>query len=311
MNNTLDYLDIQGNHITDEGFTELIPYLKENKTLKHILIEGNKTNPTSLPLFIKMIESSAIESMDLAFSYYNYNKEMRFALLVNILKNKSPIVDLSNATLQDCDMQKVCDIMDKYGISHVKAVELGNNELEEEGLSTLFKSFGNCRSLESLYLGWNRINDKCINILVDFLKRCSTIKNLDLAGSVWVTGHMRSFVTFSKGKLTNVAVKKLSSWVIGNQTIKSINLSNHNDITDEVLPTLMEMIEKSDIEQLDFEEKSAAFLGKLDIPLITNRLRNHTLQKLDLCKMDLCDEDISIICNLIKKFNASTLDTVQ
>ncbi len=311
VNSALESLEIRGNGITSKGFEVLAPYLKENKSLKQVLFDGDVVTDKSLPLFIKMIEGSCIEKLDLSSMSIGQGKELMFSTFANILKNKTTNIDLASMHVNDEDVSRLCDISNKYDVEHVKAIELGGNEITGKGFSTLFKSLNNCKSLESLYLGWNSINDECINDLVNFLKKCPNIKLLDLSGRYTMIYGMNGEQKSAHGKLTSEAVTILSSWVIGNPTIKRIDLSYNDKILNKSLLVLIEMIEKSSIEQFDFEGKSSIFQGKLVIPLVTNKLRCNNLIQLDLSRKNLHNDDIITICGLLKKFDSSKLEMIK
>jgi len=115
-------------------------------------------------------------------------------------------------------------------------------------------------------LNQNNLDDNCIESLGEFIQNSQTIKNIYIGDS----------------KITDKGIELLLPYLIGNITIKKINICGNKGITDKSVPLLKEIIQKSNIEYINIsgtsirkeerEEIEIALsipIDEREIPLIT------------------------------------------
>ena len=98
-NKSVEGIELGNNKISDAGIEILVPYLDGNTTFKQLNLNGNKgITDKSIPLLLKMIESSHIERMDLYDTSITQENiiDVCIPLASNIFKYGSTWLGLSN-----------------------------------------------------------------------------------------------------------------------------------------------------------------------------------------------------------------------
>lgn len=97
VNKCLERIDLQYNKINDAGIETLAPYLEGNITLKMLEISGMQgITEVSVPLFLRIIETSHIQDIIFAFTLISEVKALTAPLAINQIKyGTSSILSLS------------------------------------------------------------------------------------------------------------------------------------------------------------------------------------------------------------------------
>ena len=95
----------------------------------------------------------------------------------------------------------------------------------------------------------NELDDNCMESLGEFIQNNQTIENIDIGNN----------------KITDKGIEILLPYLIGNITIKTINISFNKGITDKSIPLLIEIIQKSNIQDIDIIGTSITKEGKTEI----------------------------------------------
>ena len=95
-------------------------------------------------------------------------------------------------------------------------------------------------SIDTINLHHNELDDDCIESLGEFIQNNKTIKNINISGN----------------NITDRGIEILLPYLIGNIAIKDIDISYNKGITDKAVPILKEIIQKSNIEDVDIYETS-------------------------------------------------------
>lgn len=165
-------------------------------------------------------------------------------------------------------------------IYQIYIFSVGNNQITSKGALILFETLKSCKSLEYIYIGWNPIDDHCIDGLIELFSCCPNIKNVDLSGKYsWIfgsSGRIRS----PCGKLSNVGISKLFSSFVGNIELRLIDISNHKGVTNNLATHISKIIKSSCIEDIFADERSISFHYPLFSPLIENKFKNGNLKKI-------------------------------
>lgn len=84
--------------ISDTGIEILAPYLDDNITLKHFSFEGNEgVTDKSVPMLLKMIESSHLEALDINETSITQNHDITLLLSFNRIKYGSDSLHLTES----------------------------------------------------------------------------------------------------------------------------------------------------------------------------------------------------------------------
>ncbi len=97
-NESIEVIWLSSNKMSDAGIKIFAPYLDGNTTFKELNLNNNKTiADASVPLLLKMIESSHIVNMDISSTSITQENiiDVYASLICNRIKNGSTKLDLS------------------------------------------------------------------------------------------------------------------------------------------------------------------------------------------------------------------------
>ncbi len=97
-NKSIEEISLSSNKISDTGIEILVPYLNGNTTFKRLYLYENKgITDKSIPLLLKMIESSHIENMDIKLTSITQKNiiDVCVSLACNVFKYGSTKLNLS------------------------------------------------------------------------------------------------------------------------------------------------------------------------------------------------------------------------
>ena len=134
---------------------------------------------------------------------------------------------------------------------------LSSNKITSKGASLLFNTLKECKSsVETISLYINELDDDCMKSFGEFIQNNNTVKNIIIGDN----------------KITDKGIEILPPYLIGNITINELNVKGNKGITDKSVPLLIEIIQKSIIE--DIRETSITNKNIIVVPLIENKLKN-------------------------------------
>lgn len=134
----------------------------------------------------------------------------------------------------------------EYKLS-VKSINMKNNQLDDDCIPSLGNLLQN-QQVEELYLGNNSVG----------------YPNLKRIGN----------------DFTDKGIEILLPYLIGNTTIKFLDISSNPKISDNSIPILKELIKKTNIENIYAEGTSISGKNALVAPLTENILRNKSLDRI-------------------------------
>lgn len=280
VNKSLHALNLTCNRITDKGIQQVAPYFDGNASIKYLNLSINKLTKKSTSTLVDIIKSSSLEVLELSESSEIKKEQLYLHLVANSLKNKSTKLECVGMSIDDQGVEKILKLFKKYGIDHLTEINLSGNQIKPDGAILLFNALVQCKSLEVVYFGWNPINDTSIDAFIDLLKCCPNIKRIDLSGAHKYEQQKHSFRKVGVGKLTNEAVSKLSDFITGNKMIQYLDLTFNDKINSKSLPSLINMVSKSNLQELEIENKGKAFLNELILALVSKKLQQGTLKEI-------------------------------
>ena len=151
---------------------------------------------------------------------------------------------------------------------------MGDNFITSKGATLLFDTLKICKSIVVLYIGWNEIDENCVESLGEFIKSCPTLKKLDLSGKIFGD-------RISMGQLNDEFVKKLFPFIKGNKNLESIDFSNNEKITNESISYLVEIIETSNINDININKTSLSSSSIIHLMLVNSKSQNKPLKQIN------------------------------
>jgi len=134
-----------------------------------------------------------------------------------------------------------------------------SNNITSKGASLLFDILNECKLfVERINLSSNWLDDNCMESLGEFIQNSQTIKDINIGYN----------------KITDKGIEILLPYLIGNITIKGLNIYGNEGITDKSVLLLIEIIQKSNIDDIDINETSITNKNILIVPLVENKLKN-------------------------------------
>lgn len=121
---------------------------------------------------------------------------------------------------------------------------LSDNNMHSKGASLLFKTLSNCKSsISVLNLSSNGLDDECMKDLGELILDSTTLEYLRLDYT----------------KITDKGIEILSSYLIGNTTLKRLGVSGNSEITRESVPYIHQIIKSSCLVELDLSHSSIEY----------------------------------------------------
>lgn len=121
-----------------------------------------------------------------------------------------------------------------------------------------------------MILSNNDMDDNCMNPLGDFIQSCDSIESIFICGD-----------REGKMKITDKGIEILAPYIYGNKSLSDLRLSSIKTISNDSIPYLSEIIEKSNIQRIDFYGTSISSKGAIIIPFISRKIKNGTLETID------------------------------
>lgn len=234
INKTIEGIELYNSNITDESIDKLSKGLVGNTSLKTLGIEGNKkVTDKSIPSLVKLIENSHIIKIVIQDTRITQKGSIAEALTANVLKYSADTLYIYDMKLQGGDaIGKICDVMKKFGVENLKSIELGQNDIGSSNATILLDTLtGLNANIELLNLYYNKLDDKCMKALGEFVKNSKTIKSVGL----------------QQNKIGDKGIKTLSEYLHGNITLKELQLDSNEKITNKSVQSIVNMIESSHI----------------------------------------------------------------
>lgn len=107
-------------------------------------------------------------------------------------------------------------------------LSLSHNKITSKGANMLFKALQNAENISNLHFDQCKLDDGCLKELGELIQN-NNIEYLD----------------FGRNNITDDGVKMLSDYLFGNTSLKSIDLSNNSEITNESGDVISEVVQRS------------------------------------------------------------------
>ena len=159
-NSCIRTLDISYNGITEKGIESLVQYVKSNEKLLYLFYSGNCIYDKGLDIFEKALlsnEKNAINNIKLSY------------------------LDISNNFLTENSLKHINTMLSL--LSFIKSINLGYNDLSNQGVYNIFSFINNKSRLVSLDLSQTNINEKAIEFISEKVDKSIILRILNLSNN--------------------------------------------------------------------------------------------------------------------------------
>ncbi len=135
---------------------------------------------------------------------------------------------------------------------------MGDCKITSKGAIKLFNAFRTSNAkIRAFDVASKSINDTCIESLGEYIKSNKYIEE----------------IAVSDAKFTDQGLEILAPYLDGNTTLKKLSFDNNLKLTDECIPSLLKMIQSSQIRDIGIEDTEIDQKHLLLAPLIINHFR--------------------------------------
>lgn len=159
-NSCIRTLDISYNGITDKGIESLVQYVKSNEKLLSLFYSGNCIYDKGLDIFEKALlsnEKNTINNIKLSY------------------------LDISNNFLTKNSLKYINTMLSL--LVFIKSINLGYNDLSNQGVYNIFSFINNKSRLVSLDLSQTNINEKAIEFISEKMDKSIILRILNLSNN--------------------------------------------------------------------------------------------------------------------------------
>ena len=306
VKNSLQYLDLSFNTISDEVARLLAEALCDNIELQHLNLSHCRLNENGLSFILKAVTSRIINYIDLSFNPINDMLASGLAKLISVNRTLKHL-SLSSCALQEQGFISLADALTNSNLiwldissncitkrvvselnlcriflkrSQLECLNLKNCQWQENSLQIMLNEVtNNVKSLKCINLSGCEMNYKEVKILNTLIMSIYTIEQLILD---------KCLLTPARIECMFHALKQL-------KTIKHLNLSN-NKIPEKAISILVEFMPRNKIERLELSHCS---LGTNCSALLLEIAKFVTLKYLDLSYNDISDDEASCVASAI------------
>ncbi|XP_073465577.1 NACHT, LRR and PYD domains-containing protein 12-like isoform X2 [Aquarana catesbeiana] len=248
------------NHLTDSSCPHLASGIRNNQTLRTLILSVNKMEGPHFRDLMEALTTSRIEDIQLST---NHLTDSSCPHLASGIRNNQALrrLDLEKNNLEGPHFR---DLMEALTTSQIEKLQLKNTHLTDSSCPDLASGIRNNKTLRTLDLSVNNLEGSHFRDLMEAL-RTSQIEELQL----WCN------------QLTDSSFPHLASGIRNNQTLRRLNLSDNN-LGGPHFRILMEALTTSRIEELQLDR---SHLTDSSCPHLASGIRNNqTLRTLDLSR---------------------------
>lgn len=143
--------------------------------------------------------------------------------------------------------------------------------------------------LISINFQHNELDDDCLKAIGEY------IVDNDRIESIWIGNN---------NKITDEGVKTLSTFIMNSKSLLILGLREIVNITNASTPALMQMIESSEIEELNIMGTSIVPQTIFAAALAINKLK-HKAKSISFYGMEINDDDVKRFCDGIRKYGCT------
>ncbi|CAM4427827.1 MAG: hypothetical protein LEGION0398_MBIBDBAK_00460 [Legionellaceae bacterium] len=179
-NSFIDTLNLNDYHFIDNEKKRVFSALKNNKTVKSLVIQTPLTEEESFALTTMLKVNQTLSSLILQSQQFSLSTLSK--IVEGIGTNKTLIdINLDNNGITDNIFYK--NFPRLLAIKHVKMLSLRHNQITCQSLNTFIKNLEKNKTLLILNVGLNPLGNECGKVLLGLVKQNQTLIDLGLEGT--------------------------------------------------------------------------------------------------------------------------------
>ncbi|XP_077320326.1 NACHT, LRR and PYD domains-containing protein 3-like isoform X3 [Lithobates pipiens] len=246
----IEELVLSYNHLTDSSCPHLASGIRNNQTLRTLILTGNNLEGPHFRDLMEALTTSRIEELQL---YNNHLTDSSCPHLASGIRNNQTLRTL-NLSYNNLEGPHFRDLMEALTTSRIEELQLYDNHLTDSSCPHLASGIRNNQTLRTLDLHGNNLEGPHFMDLMEALTT-SWIEELQLD-----TNH-----------LTDSSCPHLASGIRNNQTLRTLNLDGNN-LGGPHFRDLMEALTTSWIEKLQLHNNH---LTDSSCPHLASGIRNN------------------------------------
>lgn len=250
-NNThLRELDLYDDALNDLKMSSLFRGLTRSDTIEEIQLRDNHLSVAGVQCMVPFLQST--NSVIYLNLIDNNIQSEGFNMLWRVLRD-SPIESLF---FTDCGIESI-EIDSEHKPKHLETLYLTNNSINADGCRELAKLVqGADATLKNLSLVGNEIDDQGVDILVDALRKNTSLMRLHLEGNDGIS--KQGYIAMLK--LVN-DVSSINATFQSNHTLKHVGRDNSFNFSNDVKTQVQELIDMATRVNMEYRYNSEA-VGK-------------------------------------------------
>ncbi|XP_077326741.1 NACHT, LRR and PYD domains-containing protein 12-like [Lithobates pipiens] len=224
----IEELQLDKNHLTDSSCPHLASGIRNNQTLRTLILSGNNLEGLDFMDLMEALTTSRIEELRLLS---NHLTDSSCPHLTSGIRNNQTLRTL-NLSVNNLEGPHFRDLMEALTTSRIEQLRLSSNHLSDSSCPHLASGIRNNQTLRTLDLSGNNLEGPDFRDLMEALTT-SRIEELRLHNN----------------HLTDSSCPHLASGIRKNQTLRTLDLSDNN-LDGPHFRDLMEALPTSRIEEL-------------------------------------------------------------
>lgn len=192
----VELLDVRGNMIQDGGFIVAANLLKNNTSLRTLLLDGNRASVIGASALASALTfNTGLTSLSLSNNGIEYDGMI---LILRSLRCNSTLKSLNLAgTISNHTSPPVCveELINVFSGLSLATLNLGGNHLESSTAYALGNHLGISSTLSNLNIIGNDFHDDSIAVIADNLRKNSTLKYLNLSYNLFSSDGMNALAS--------------------------------------------------------------------------------------------------------------------
>ncbi|KAL0235355.1 hypothetical protein GEMRC1_001937 [Eukaryota sp. GEM-RC1] len=242
-------------------FLPLVHSLASNSTVKRLELSSSYIGDAGVrALCVGLIDNVRVVELDISkcLTPVVHLETETVDALCYLMQNNHVIqrLKLQGNRITGPDFENLANSL--AGNQHLKVLNLANTMIDSDSIKKVTGIVRDCTTLKELYLSYNQINDDGARFLLQSLcNTSSSIEVLDLGHNQMTTLHADARFLFNlrelyldSNRLTSDTARSLSRILLGNTSLKVLNLSN-NCINDDVIDGFRNTIKSNPKLQVD------------------------------------------------------------
>jgi Ran GTPase-activating protein (RanGAP) involved in mRNA processing and transport len=183
-NNNIISLDLSRNQLNAASSLFLSNFLHNNKSLQHLYLSRNPLGDEGIMHIVQGILDSNVSTLQFIKLKDTKITSKGCHILEKLISNCSSLndLDISNNDIGSHEsIQKLLGETNNF-LHNLRGLNLSSCNITEESLKTFINKVSKHNKLHSLNISYNRFSENVFSLLIDLLRVCPNLQNLDIRG---------------------------------------------------------------------------------------------------------------------------------